>query len=156
MYCIVLVLYCIVPILESIVLVLYSWQKCYIAQAWSYIESYIESDIELPCAEYIIGNILSQILIMKFDGLFLWTPLRMEPKLTCSLSNDLEIETGVTMSRPWTEWNSSILHVWKLNKTIHHHVAYLLLHMNPYLDFLMRPYFSCKLGLKRYYWQFYY
>ena len=33
-YCIVLVLYCIVPILESIVLVLYSWQKCYIAQAW--------------------------------------------------------------------------------------------------------------------------
>ena len=45
-------------------------------------------------------------------------------------------ETGVTLSRPWTGWNSSISHVWKLNKTIHHHVAYQSLHMNPFLDFL--------------------
>ena len=39
-YCIVLVLYCIVPILESIVLVLYSWKKCYIAQAWTWVAVY--------------------------------------------------------------------------------------------------------------------
>ena len=51
------------------------------------------------------------------------------------------------MSRPRTGWNSSISNVIKLNKTIHWHVAYLLLHMNPYLDFLMKAHFSYKLGL---------
>ena len=33
-YCIVLVFYCIIPIFGNIVLVLYSWQKCCVAQAW--------------------------------------------------------------------------------------------------------------------------
>ena len=44
---------------------------------------------------------------------------------------------GLCHANPtWTGWNSSNLHVWILNKTICHHVAYLFLHMNPYLDFL--------------------
>ena len=48
---------------------------------------------------------------------------------------------------PWTEWNPSILKCWKLNKTIHHHVASLISCMNWYSDFLMWAHFSCKLGL---------
>ena len=45
---------------------------------------------------------------------------------------------------------------WKLNKTIHHHIAYLLSYMNPYLDFLIQAHFVYKLGLKRHYYQFFY
>lgn len=45
---------------------------------------------------------------------------------------------------------------WKLNKTIHHHIAYLLSYMNAYLDFLIQAHFVYKLGLKRHYYQFFY
>ena len=58
---------------------------------------------------------------------------------------------GVMLRGARTEGDSSILNVLKLNKTIHHHVAYLLLYKNPYLDFLIKAHFLCKLGLKRHY-----
>ena len=66
------------------------------------------------------------------------------------------MQAGVTLRGAQTEWNSSILNVLKLNKTVHHHVAYLLLYMNPYLDFLIQAHFVYKLGLKRHYYQFFY
>ena len=53
----------------------------------------------------------------------------------------------------WANQGRGEIHI-RLNKTIHCHVAYLLLHMNQYLDFLMKAHFSYKLGLKTHYWQF--
>ena len=56
-------------------------------------------------------------------------------------------QVNVMEKGPWTEWNPSILKCWKLNKTIHHHVANLISCMNWYLDFLTWAHFSYKLGL---------
>ena len=67
----------------------------------------------------------------------------------------LNLKAGGMLRGPRTEYNSSILNVLKLNKTVHHHVAYLSLNMNPYSDFLIQAYFVYKLGLKRHNYQFF-